>query len=269
MPHITQIAAQVMKTDARFSCFVSPKVPISVNAEQVTGMSFDGEHMTVHGKPVDTVSISEALSKFMNFLKNLGNVVLIAHNGRVFDFRVLSYAICKVGMVSEFSNHVLAFVDSLSLLRSKVPKLSSYKQEFLAGYFCQESYNAHDAVDDVKMLSKILCASGMTKEDCVKHSYASNSHFLQEDFNLAKARNVGSLHCLVASGVIKVATAENIAGSGLNLQHLKLVWQRDGEDGLRNIFTAKNSIEKPRVTKDAKLLGNIIPKLISYFEQLI
>ena len=72
MPHITQIAAQVMKTDPMFSCFVSPKVPISVNAEQVTGMSFDGEHMTVHGKPVDTVSISEALSKFMNFLKNLG-----------------------------------------------------------------------------------------------------------------------------------------------------------------------------------------------------
>ena len=116
------------------------------------------------------------------------------------------------------------------------------------------------------MLSEILCASGMTKEDCVKHSYASNCHFLQEDFNLAKARNVGSLHYLVASGVIKLATAENIAGSGLNL-HLKLVWKRDGEDDLRNIFTAKNNIEKLRATKDAKLLENITPKLISYFEQ--
>ena len=47
-------------------------------------MSWDGEHMTVHGKPVETVSISEALSYFMNFLINLGNVVLNAHNGRVF-----------------------------------------------------------------------------------------------------------------------------------------------------------------------------------------
>ena len=86
--------------------------------------------------------------------------------------------------------------------------------------------------------------------------------FLQEDFNLAKAQNVGSLYCLVASSVIKLATAEHIAGSGLLiLQHLRLVWQRDGEDGLRLVF----SIEKPSVTKDAKLLGNIIPKLISYF----
>ena len=75
IPGITQIAAQVIKTDARFSCFVLPKVPISVNAEQVTRTSWDGELMTVHGKPVETASISEALSTFMNFLKNLGNVV--------------------------------------------------------------------------------------------------------------------------------------------------------------------------------------------------
>ena len=61
-----------------------------------------------------------------------------------------------------------------------------------------------------------------------------NLSFLQEDVNLAKARNVRSLHCLVASSVIKLATAEHITGSGLlNLQHLRLVWQRDGEDGLK------------------------------------
>ena len=65
MPHITQIAVQDMKTDARFSCFVSPKFPISVNAKQVTGISWDGDHMTVHGKPVDTVSTTEAVSKYM------------------------------------------------------------------------------------------------------------------------------------------------------------------------------------------------------------
>ena len=71
----------------------------------------------------------------MNCFKNLGNVVLIAHNGRVFDFRVLSYAICKVGMVNEFSNHVLAFVDSLLLLRSKVPNLSSYGQKLINSFY--------------------------------------------------------------------------------------------------------------------------------------
>ena len=71
------------------------------------------------------------------------------HIGRVFDFRVLSYAICKVDMVNEFSNQVLAFGDSLLLLRSKVPKLSYYKQEFLAGYFVRFNINVRVCVQVV------------------------------------------------------------------------------------------------------------------------
>lgn len=79
------------------------------------------------------------------------------------------------------------------------------------------------------MLVKILYKSGTTKSDFVKHSYSANCHFLQEVFNETKSRNIDSLNCLIASGVLKTATAENIAGSGLNLHHLQLIWQRDGK----------------------------------------
>lgn len=81
-------------------------------------------------------------------------------------------------MMNEFFNYVLAFVHTLSLFRSKVPKLASYKQEFLAKHF--ESYNTHDAVHDVNMLANILCASGTEKLDYVKHSYASNCQFYKK-----------------------------------------------------------------------------------------
>ena len=41
--------------------------------------------------------------------------------------------------------------------------------------------------------------SGMTKKECVKHSYASNCHFLQEDFNLVRtemlAHYIALLRC--------------------------------------------------------------------------
>lgn len=47
--------------------------------------------MTVKGSPVDAFQIVEALYKFIEFLKKIDSVILIAHNGRVFDFRVLSY----------------------------------------------------------------------------------------------------------------------------------------------------------------------------------
>lgn len=107
----------------------------------------------------------------------------------------------------------------------------------------------------------------MTKSDFVKHSYSANCHFLQNVFNETKSRTIDSLHRLIASGVLKTATAENIAGSGLNLHHLQLIWQRDSGDSFLNVLSAKNSLDKPSVTKDKRSLGNIIPKLCCYFQE--
>jgi hypothetical protein len=69
MPHFTQIAAQDMNSGTRFSRYVAPNVPIHENAEQTTGISWDGERMTVRGKEVETLSISQALSKFLDFFE--------------------------------------------------------------------------------------------------------------------------------------------------------------------------------------------------------
>ena len=81
---------------------------------------------------------------------------MTAHNGQVFDFRVLSYAFSRLKLCEMFLKCLLAFVDSLAMVRSKVPKLSSYKQEYLAQHFCKEAYNLHNATDDVNMFVKIL-----------------------------------------------------------------------------------------------------------------
>ena len=81
--------------------------------------------MTIKNSHVDAIPIVEALGKFLEFLKKFDSVILIAHNGRIFDFRVLSYAISQVKMCEMFLKYVLASVDSLAMFRSKVPKLSS------------------------------------------------------------------------------------------------------------------------------------------------
>lgn len=94
----------------------------------------------------------------------------------------------------------------------------------------------------------------------------SKLSFLQDVFNETKSRNIDSLHCLIAMGVLKTATAVNIAGSGLNLHHLQLIWQRDGEDGCLDVLSSmKNSFDKPRVTKEKQLLENISPKSLLFF----
>lgn len=63
----------------------------------------------------------------------------------------------------------------------------------------------------------------------------------------------------------KRPTAENIAGSGLSLSNLSAIFSRSGEDGLRDIFTAKNSEGLPRISNSKKVLEEVIPKLANYF----
>ena len=72
---------------------------------------------------------------------------------------------------------------------------------------------------------------------------------------------------LVAFCIMKTATAENIAGSGLNVQHLKKINESSGEDGLRSTFTMTYGEGQPRVTNAKRTLEDVVPKLAQYFEK--
>ena len=47
-----------------FSAYVTPKIPISSEAELVTKLTLDGETMKYNGVPVTALSISETLQVF-------------------------------------------------------------------------------------------------------------------------------------------------------------------------------------------------------------
>lgn len=178
MPHITQIGAVEMESGEAFSTYVLPKISIEPGAEQATGKVYDGTSVFANGLKVAAVPIREALLNFLKWLSTLRNceVVLVAHNGRVFDFRVLSNAVVRTGLQKQFLDKVSGFTDSLSLIRSKHKKLERYTQIFLAKHFCNESYFAHDALEDVKMLSKIL-SNAVSNSDLCKTAYDSEPIF--------------------------------------------------------------------------------------------
>ena len=48
------------------------------------------------------------------------------------------------------------------------------------------------------------------------------------------------------------------------LHSLKVITARAGEDGLRDTFCSKNSIGKPRVTSDSRVLGTVVPKMCKF-----
>jgi DNA polymerase III epsilon subunit-like protein len=266
MPHITQIGAMEIESGNQFSTYVLPKIPIDSEAEEITGITCDGTSVFVRENKVTAVSIREAIVNFLNWLRAFGQAgtILVAHNGRVFDFRVLAHAVDCIGLKEDFLGIVSAFSDSLPLIRSKHKDLEKYSQSFLANHFCNETYSVHDAMEDAKMLAMILSVA-VTKSELLKAACDAETPFVQNKFNSAKTLYLPSLNVLVAFGVLTINMAKNVAGSGLGLHHLKLIHKHSGEDGLRNSFCAKNSYGKPRVSSHRPTLDNVVPKLCEFF----
>ena len=118
-PHITQIAAIEKETGQHFSRYVTPGKPIHMEVTNLTGIAWDGYKLTVHGKEVQAVPISQALLEFFKWLQQFHNTVLVAHNGKRFDFRILSKAVQSCDLFDSFEQRVVGFVDSVHVLKEK------------------------------------------------------------------------------------------------------------------------------------------------------
>ena len=266
IPHITQIAAvEVGGSGKEFNSYVMPQLPMSDEALQMTRIVVSGERMVVRGEDVNPASIHDALDSFTDWLQQFSNVFLVAHNGRRFDFPVLTSALSHTNKLDAFCSTVSGYVDSLAVFKQAFPKMSSYKLEDLVASQLKEQYGAHDALEDVKALGKLLCMC--TESGIVKQSFAPAAVHRAQFFQKERAKNIKSLEVLVGQGIMKMSLAENIAGSGLTLNHLRSIVNRQGEDGLRDIFTAKNCEGQPRVTNSKKLLDSVLPNLVSYIKQ--
>lgn len=241
---------------------------MSTSAEQVTKIVVQNStSLCVDGVPVETETIQTALTNLIAWLKQFCNVLLIAHNGKRFDFPIIVNACQATGMFNDFCSCVFGLVDSLHVFKSIAPKSASYKQEDLARTFLSKEYDAHNAIADVECLSELVIYAVKQDDKCVTvKSFPPSDIKYNMDSIKEKKKNLPSLSVLVASGVMKTSTADNIASSGLNFKHLRTIFLRNGEDGLYNVFTMKNCEGLPRVTNSKRVLESVIPKLVSYFE---
>ena len=111
-------------------------------------------------------------------------------------------------------------IDSLAVFRKVFPGQPNYKQENLVNSLLHTTYKAHDAMEDVISLS--LCTKIMLSDnDLLAFSFAPDAVYNNLLFNQTKY-----LEILIAKGVVQRVTAENIAGSSLNLMHLYKIFQQ-------------------------------------------
>ena len=112
-----------------FDRYALPQYGISPQANKLTVVA---GQLLYKSKPVQTLNITECLKESIDFLKaSNSRVVLAAHNGRVFDSRILVKALFKENLLDAFHLVVIGFVDTLPLFKKLLSCRQSYKQESL------------------------------------------------------------------------------------------------------------------------------------------
>lgn len=149
---IVQLSA--ISGERSFNVYIFPRCPIDCGASRVTGLTTHGQILLLHGQPVQTVPLREALNLFISFLQTFNRPILVGHNCKRFDCPVLLRILSEFYLLGEFEDVVSGYLDTL-LLSREMFTLQKYSQPFLVQYFLQRSYGAHDAIEDVQALQEL------------------------------------------------------------------------------------------------------------------
>lgn len=223
---ITQLFAYDGKDT--FNVYIDPRMPISQKATEITGLSycFQKNQMYHYGKEIDSVHIHQALLSFLDFLKSKSCPVLIGHNIGSYGVPILSRLLEEFGLLAAFLQLISGCIDTLKLSRKVFSKSETpnYKQSTLVKAILGKDYDAHNALEDVKILFQLF------KEKL--HSHCRNMDIFP--FNLVKLE--ASYASVVLKKKISKAVARRLANSGLGLNHSHLSFKRDQNADVKSIL---------------------------------
>uniref|UniRef100_A0A8W8JFW7 Exonuclease domain-containing protein n=1 Tax=Magallana gigas TaxID=29159 RepID=A0A8W8JFW7_MAGGI len=255
--HITQIAA-VCGSD-RFSQYILPKIPITDKATEVTGLRVMDGKMFHGDKEVDAVYLVAAIDALLNFFtKFQSKVVFVGHNVKSFDCHIFLNSLQNCGKTQEIGNCVAGFVDTKQLFKVFDSKVGSFSLENLYKRYVCEPYKAHDALEDVLALQKLVTSVGvdLTDPKYLSSSFTFSNAVDSHSYSLEVRKNLPSLEHLISEKIVSRHIANRIAGSGLCFSFLQLVYNRDSKDGIYNLFS-DNVKKAPRVTKSLKICSSL------------
>ena len=123
------------------------------------------------------------------------------------------------------------------------PDRRSFSQQALATDLLDATYNAHSALDNVKMLQTL------SKTVLLKQSF--NNSWVQCYIVYLSQKNE-ALRTLQPLICLKKSMAEKVSASGLTLEHLQLAYSRGGLDAISNVVIEKFD-GRVRVTRNKSI----------------
>ncbi|XP_015110093.1 three prime repair exonuclease 2-like [Diachasma alloeum] len=156
---IMQIAAKC--GGKMYRTYILPTNPIPQIVKNITGITVINNKMFARGRPVTGVTRVVAVRTFIKFLRSFGEkVILVAQNGFKFDGPLLCGILNREKMMAQFQDIVIGFSDPLPLFRHHLPGRrecgKTYGLVSLANDYLGGSSGAHDAMNDVVMLEKLI-----------------------------------------------------------------------------------------------------------------
>ncbi|XP_069116575.1 uncharacterized protein [Argopecten irradians] len=254
---ITQMAA--VRGRNQFSCFVMPKKRMTREASKVTGIRVSRKKMYRYGKLVRALSLNDAFKELYGFLSKTQNNILVGHNIQTYDCPILMHALtsCDRDITEKFSTHVHGFMDTKKLFRIIHPSQKSYTQEYLVETLLGQKYKAHDALQDVVALQKLVRSVDFDNEARQKASFSIKDVMDSYTYSLHVKENLPSLETMVNKKVISGNVAKSIAGSGLSYNSLQTEHSNKGREGIESVFTATKGGDKVCVTRSRKIIDSV------------
>ena len=294
LAEICQLSAVSESGRHEFSTFILPQSSISYSAYLVNGMTIkitNGIRTLCHrNNPVQSVTIEEALGDFLTFIKQVKNsdevnnnlTVLIGHNSATFDVPILLRN-SDDNFKDSLTDMNIYFADSLHLVKNLI-KDKHKALELETGGYCKpnqsslythlfnEQFDAHDALEDVRALRKILFESSLSlsRKDIVENSSVTSvSHAVENMLHLDRRHELlltfsDKLFNASDTGPIKRSMALNIADSGLSYDDLHKLYTTFGKRALVAILSnppTTSSAKTPRVTRTKRILAAIVKHL--------
>ena len=214
--------------------------------------------------------------------------VLIGHNAAPVDVPILQRNSDK-NFKDSLTHMNVYFADSLHVMK-KLIKDKHRSLELETGSYCKpnqgslyshlfkEQFDAHDALEDVRALRKILFDSplNLSRKDIVENSSVTNvTDAVKIMLHLDRRHELlltfsEKLFYANDTGPIKRSMAQNIADSGLSYDDLLKLYTTFGERALVAILSnppTTSSSKKPRVTRRKGILAAIVKHFDEHHEQ--
>ena len=152
------------------------------------------------------------------------------------------------------------FLDTLSVFRCHTTP--PYKQEKLYKRLIGGTYDAHNAIEDVKALERTIDTINPSPEESRIHTFKVQYILDVQEYRKNAAFNLIGWQLLIKKGVITKHMAEKAAKSGLRPEHLEFSYTHGGDDAVYSVLSKEAPPFGYRVTNNKA----ISKKISEYFK---